>query len=61
MKIKIESDRIRVTVPGHSWDSSERAPEIEGFEPYWVNHFGHERTEYVYRPLKTEPQEGVRS
>jgi hypothetical protein len=52
MKIKIETDpaRIRVTVPGHSWVNGIKAPEIEGWEPYWVSHFGSERTEYTYRP-----------
>lgn len=59
MKIKIENDRVRVTVPGHSWSSGIKAPEIEGWEPFWVSHFGSERTEYTYRPVPVpvpEPQ-----
>jgi len=62
MQIKIETnpDRIRVTVPGHSWSNGIKAPVIEGWEPYWVSHFGHERTEYTYRretPAEAELKE----
>lgn len=50
MKIAVEGNRIRVTLPGHTWITGERAPEIDGYEPKWVNHFGQERTEIIYRP-----------
>lgn len=41
----MERDRIRVTVPGYATE----APIVEGYEAYWVAHFGHDRTTFTYR------------
>jgi len=40
---------IKVTVPGHTWITGERAPDIEGWECFFVSHFGTDRTEFTYR------------
>lgn len=40
----------RVSVPGHSWITGAKAPAIEGWECFFVAHYGVERTEFVYRP-----------
>ena len=44
------TNRKSVTVPGHTWITGQKPPVIEGWECFWVNHYGVERTEFVYRP-----------
>lgn len=50
VEIDKQRERIEVTVPGHSWATGDKAPEIDGWEPYWVTHIGTERTTWTYRP-----------
>lgn len=42
-------DRITRETPGHSWITGDKAPEVEGYECIWVNHYGMDRTVWVYR------------
>lgn len=42
-------ETISVTVPGHSWITDARAPEIEGWRCCFVAHYGVERTVFTYR------------
>jgi len=51
MTITVEKDRITVTVPGHSWHTGAQPPDIEGWYPFFVAHFGTDRTEWTYKPV----------
>lgn len=42
---------IKIEVPGHSWITGAKAPKIEGYECFWVSHYGTERTVFTYRPV----------
>ena len=45
----MNTDRREIEVPGHSWITGAKPPEIEGWECFWVNHYGSERTVFVYQ------------
>jgi hypothetical protein len=40
---------ITRTTVGHSWVTGDRAPVVPGWKCVWVNHYGTERTVWVYR------------
>jgi hypothetical protein len=50
------SDRITRTTAGHSWITGDRAPEVPGYECFFVAHYGNDRTEWIYRPAASEPE-----
>ena len=45
-------DKIQVTFRPGGWFVAPRAPKIEGYECFFVSHFGSEKTVYSYRRVK---------
>ena len=46
------SPTIQVEMTPGGWFNAPDPPKIDGYEPFFVGHYGQERVVYSYRPVK---------
>lgn len=47
-----DSDRMEISFPGHSWIAGQSAPDVAGWQCFFVTHIGVEKTTYHYRKAR---------